>query len=90
MNKTEFVTYIAEQNDMTKADAKEALDAVTSSIISALESGEEVSLTGFGKFSVSMRGERTARNPKTGEAMTVPAHKAPKFSFGKNVKEAVR
>lgn len=90
MNKTEFVAFIAEKNDITKTDAKEMVDVVTTAIISALENGDEVSLTGFGKFTVVEREERTARNPQTGEAMTVPAHKAPKFSFGKNVKDAIR
>lgn len=90
MNKTEFVAFIAEKNDITKTDAKEMVDVVTTAIISALENGDEVALTGFGKFSVVEREERTARNPQTGAAMTIPAHKAPKFSFGKNVKDSIR
>lgn len=90
MNKTEFVAFIAEKNDITKTDAKEMVDIVTTAITSALENGDEVSLSGFGKFTVVEREERTARNPQTGEAMTVPAHKAPKFSFAKNVKDSVR
>lgn len=90
MNKTEFVAFVAEKNDITKTDAKEMIDIVTASITSALENGDEVSLAGFGKFTVVERDERTARNPQTGEAMTVPAHKAPKFSFAKNIKDAIR
>lgn len=90
MNKAEFVAFVAEKNDITKTDAKEMIDIVTASITSALENGDEVSLAGFGKFTVVERDERTARNPQTGEAMTVPAHKAPKFSFAKNIKDAIR
>lgn len=90
MNKAEFVAFVAEKNDITKTDAKEMIDIVTTSITSALENGDEVSLAGFGKFTVVERDERTARNPQTGEAMTVPAHKAPKFSFAKNIKDAIR
>lgn len=90
MNKADFVAYIAEKNDITKTDSKEMLDIITTALVSAIEEGHEVSLAGFGKFTVVERDERTARNPQTGEAMTVPAHKAPKFSFAKNIKDAIR
>lgn len=90
MNKTEFVAFIAEKNEISKSAAKEMVDVVTTAIASSLENGDEVSLAGFGKFTVVERDERTARNPQTGEAMTIPAHKAPKFSFAKNIKDAIR
>lgn len=90
MNKTEFVNYIAENNDLTKKDAKETLDMVLDSITKALEDGQEISLQGFGKFSVVEKQARKGHNVKTGESIDIPAHKAPKFSFAKNVKEFIR
>lgn len=90
MNKTEFVNFIAEKNDITKVEAKKCVDVVTDAIVAALEDGDEVNLMGFGKFSVVHKDASTARNLQTGETMTVPAHNSPKFSFSKAVKETVR
>jgi len=59
-------------------------------ISGALASGDSVSLVGFGTFSVSARAARTARNPRTGDAINVPASKAPKFKAGKGLKDAVK
>jgi DNA-binding protein HU-beta len=90
MNKTEFIAAIAEKNGMTKKAAAEAVAAVTSTIVDVLKNGDEVALAGFGKFSVVDVAEREARNPQTGETMTVAAHKAPKFKFASNVKADIR
>ena len=90
MNKTEFVEFIAEKHEVKKTEAKNALDMVLTSITEALENGDEINLTGFGKFSVVHKDASTARNLQTGETMTVPAHNSPKFSFSKAVKETVR
>ena len=70
--------------------AADAVAAVTNTIIEVLKNGDEVSLLGFGKFSVVDVAEREARNPQTGETMTVAAHKAPKFKFASNVKADIR
>ena len=90
MNKTEFVEFIAEKHDTSKVEAKKALDMVLTSITEALENGDEVNLTGFGKFSVVHKEAGEARNPSTGGTITVPAHDVPKCSFSKAFKDAIR
>ena len=89
MNKSELIQAIAEQTSLSKADAKNALNATLTSIQSSLAKGESVVLTGFGNFEVRQRAARTGRNPKTGEAVDIKASKAPAFKAGKVLKEAV-
>ena len=89
MNKAELVDSIAEGAELSKADAKRALDAMLTSVSGALSGGQQVSLVGFGTFSVRDRAERTARNPKTQEVIQIPATKVPAFKAGKALKEAV-
>ena len=79
MNKTELVKEIAAKAEVSQVVAKEALDAVLDSIQGALKKGESVQLLGFGTFSVAERSERTAKNPRTGEVVKVPAKKVAKF-----------
>ena len=90
MNKTEFVEFIAEKNDTSKVEAKKSLEMVLTSLTEALENGDEVNLTGFGKFSVVHKEAGEARNPSTGGTITVPAHDVPKFSFSKAFKDSIR
>ena len=89
MNKTELVAAIAEQAEMTKKDAEKALTAFTEVVTKELKKGEKIQLVGFGTFEVSERAARTGRNPQTGEEMTIPASKAPKFKAGKALKDLV-
>lgn len=89
MNKTELVDLIADSADISKAAANRALDATLSAVTAALQRGDEVTLVGFGTFYVGERTERSGRNPKTGEAITIPAGRAPKFRAGKLLKDAV-
>ena len=89
MNKTELVAAIAEKTDLTKKDAELALTAVVESITEALVKGDKVQLIGFGSFEVKNRAARVGRNPKTKEAITIPASKAPAFVAGKDLKDAV-
>lgn len=89
MNKSELISAIAEASGLTKADAGRALDGTTSSITSALQSGDAVSLIGFGTFSVKDRSARTGRNPQTGETIQIKASKNPSFKAGKSLKDAV-
>ena len=89
MNKTQLVDAVAEASSLSKAKAGEAVDAVFSSISDALAKGESVTLVGFGTFSVAQRQAREGRNPNTGKAIKIEAKKAPKFSAGKALKEAV-
>ena len=87
MNKTELIAAVAEKTELTKKDSGKALDALTEIITETLASGDKVQLVGFGTFEVSERAERTGRNPQTGEEMSIPASKAPKFKPGKALKD---
>ncbi len=89
MNKSQLAEAAAERAGISKGDASKALDAVLDTIQSALQSGEKVSLTGFGTFEVRDRAARTARNPQTGEEMQVAASRAPAFKAGKGFKDAI-
>ena len=90
MTKSEFIDRVASKSGLSKKDAGNAVEAVISSIESALSSGEEVNFTGFGKFHVAERGAREGRNPRTGESMTIAASRVPRFSAGSGLKKAVK
>ena len=79
MNKTELVKAVADQAGISQAAAKAALEATLDSIQGALKAGDSVQLLGFGTFSVSQRAERTAKNPRTGDVVKVPAKTVAKF-----------
>lgn len=89
MNKTEMIDAIATAADLPKAAAGRALDAVLDSVAQALKAGDQVTLVGFGTFSVKERAARTGRNPKTGEAIEIKASKQPAFKPGKALKDAL-
>jgi DNA-binding protein HU-beta len=89
MNKTELVDAIAESADISKAGAGRALDGMITAITDALKSGDQVSIVGFGSFTVRERAARTGRNPQTGEAIEIKASKNPSFKAGKALKDAV-
>ena len=89
MNKNDLAGVVAELADITKSQASDAVDAVFDAITSALKSGDDVRLVGFGNFSVSRREATTGRNPQTGKAVEIPARNVPKFSAGKGLKDAV-
>ncbi|MBP5557942.1 MAG: HU family DNA-binding protein [Bacteroidales bacterium] len=82
MNKSELIDAIAAKAGLKKADAKNALEAFMATTSETLKDGGKVSLVGFGTFSVSERGARQGRNPKTGATMTIPAKKVVKFKAG--------
>ena len=90
MTKSDFVDRVASESGLSKKDAGAAVDAVISTIEGALQSGEEVSFTGFGTFHVANRGAREGRNPRTGETMTIAASKVPRFTAGSGLKKAVK
>ena len=90
MNKAELIEAIADDADLSKADAQAALDSVLSNIQAALKNGKKVTLVGFGTFSTSERGARTGRNPQTGKPIKIPAKKVVKFAAGKSLKEAIQ
>ena len=87
-HKGNFVSYIADKHNCTKIEAEKVVDMFTSSIIGALGKGEDVSLVGFGNFSVSDVKARLGRNPRTGETIQIKAYKQPKFKVGQKLKDA--
>ena len=87
MNKTEFISAIAEKAELSKKDAEKALKAFTDVVEEELKKGEKIQLVGFGTFEVSERAAREGRNPQTGEK--IEASKSPKFKAGKALKDAV-
>lgn len=89
VNKTELVDLIADKADISKASAARALDAALAGITAALQAGDQVSLVGFGTFAVKQRAERQGRNPKTGEALSIAASRAPGFKPGKVLRDAL-
>jgi DNA-binding protein HU-beta len=89
MNQTELIAAVAERAGLTKTDAGKAVEALVGTITDAIKQGEEVRITGFGTFGISERGERQGRNPQTGEAITIAASKAARFTAGKAVKDAL-
>lgn len=89
MNKAELIDKVAVAAELNKASATRAVEAVLDSIAGTLKSGDQVTLSGFGTFSVSARAARTGRNPRTGESISIPASKNPKFKAGKGLKDAV-
>jgi DNA-binding protein HU-beta len=90
VGKDDLVREVAERSGLGVGEAKGALDATLKAIEEALAAGNEVRLTGFGKFSVSHREARTGRNPQTGESMAIAAKNVPKFSAGAELKKAVQ
>ena len=90
MTKQEFVEQVASKSGLSRSEASKAVDAVLDSITDALRSGQEVSFTGFGKFSASARKARQGVNPRTGEKVDIPATTVPKFSAGSQLKQAVK
>ncbi len=89
MNKTELIDAVADEAEVSKAEAGRAVDAVISSITKALKKGDSVTLVGFGTFQVRKRAARTGRNPKTGDTIKIKASKNPAFKAGNALKDAV-
>ena len=89
MNKAEMIDAVAEATDLSRADAEKATNSALDSIIAALAKGDQVTLVGFGTFSVRERAARTGRNPQTGETIQIKASKSPGFKAGKAFKDAV-
>ena len=90
MTKECLVEALAKKTGCSKSAAADCLNAILDEIGKALKKGEKVILTGFGTFSVSKRGARTGRNPKTGATIKIAAKKVPKFKAGKALKDAVK
>ena len=89
MNKSELIEAVAKSSDLSKAAAGRAVDAAVAAITGALKKGDSVKLIGFGTFKVTKRAARTGRNPRTGAELKIAARKAPGFTAGKALKDAV-
>ena len=84
MNKNELISAVAEKTGLTKKDTEAVISATFEAITEGL-----VNVVGFGIFDVKTRAERTGHNPRTGEAISIPATRLPQFKPGKTLKEAV-
>lgn len=89
LNKPDFVNLLSERCEISKREAAEMYDDVFGTLADIIASGEEVAIPGLGRVKIAERAARVARNPKTKDKIEVPAKKAPKFQFAKNIKKAV-
>ncbi|HXJ37001.1 MAG TPA: HU family DNA-binding protein [Candidatus Eisenbacteria bacterium] len=87
MTKADLIESLATKLDLQKSLAERAVNTLFDDIESALQKGDKVNISGFGTFAVSARKARTGRNPKTGEAIDIPASKSAKFKAGKSLKD---
>jgi DNA-binding protein HU-beta len=90
MNKSDLIAAIAQRSDISRAAAQANLDATLEVIAEALKAGDSVVLSGFGTFEVTDRPERTGRNPRTGEPVSIRAARVPRFRPGKGLKDSVQ
>lgn len=90
VNKNDLVGAVSSSAGLSKSDAAKAVDGVFEAITGALKGGDEVRLVGFGTFSVAARAASEGRNPRTGDKITIPASKQPKFKAGKGLRENVQ
>jgi DNA-binding protein HU-beta len=89
MNKSQLIEAVAADSGLSKADSSRAIESLLATVTKTLKKGDEVSITGFGKFSVVKRAARLGVNPRTGEKVKIKASKAPKFSAGASLKQSV-
>jgi DNA-binding protein HU-beta len=90
MNKPEIIESISKKSGLSKADSAKALEAFVETVVDAMESDDEVNLTGFTKFYVSSVAERKGHNPKDGTTIVIPAHKTVRVRVGKGLKNSVK
>ena len=89
MNKQQFISYISEKYECSKVEAEKTIDMFVSSVIDAIGQGNEISLVGFGNFSISKVTARKGRNPRTGAELDIKAYNQVKFRVGQKLKDAV-
>jgi DNA-binding protein HU-beta len=87
LNRNDLVATVADETGLSRKDAAKAVDGVFDAITSALKSGDEVRLVGFGTFTVAERAASEGRNPRTGEPIQIAASRVPKFKAGKGLKD---
>ncbi|HIT69869.1 MAG TPA: HU family DNA-binding protein [Candidatus Aphodomonas merdavium] len=89
MNKSELCAEIAAKTGLTKKDAEKFTGAFVETVVESMKKGDRVQIVGFGSFEVRERPARTARNPRTGETISIEASKAPVFKAGKTFRESL-
>lgn len=89
MNKTELVAAVAEKTGLTKKDAERVINATVDTITESLVKGDKVQVSGFGIFEVKARDARVGRNPRTKQAIQIPATRLPAFKASKTLKDTV-
>jgi DNA-binding protein HU-beta len=89
LNRNDLVATVADETGLSRKDAAKAVDGVFDAITSALKSGDEVRLVGFGTFTVAERAASEGRNPRTGEPIQIAASRVPKFKAGKGLKDSL-
>ena len=87
MTKAQLIDEVARAADLSRKQSEQIIDIFFQSIVSALEKGEKIELRGFGSFRIRHRNARQGRNPKTGEAVAVPAKRIPYFKPGRELRE---
>ena len=90
MNKSQLIEAVAQNSGLKKSQAEAAVKAFTEAVTEALKAGDKVQLVGGGAFAVKAKAAGTARNPRTGETIEVPAKKVPAFAAGKALKDAIQ
>jgi DNA-binding protein HU-beta len=90
MNKTELIEKIADETNGSKNEAQKFFDAFTTVVESELKRGNQVQITGFGKFYVQQRDARQGINPQTKQRINIPASKVPKFTAGNALKDSIK
>jgi len=90
MNKHDVIVKIAKDTGITKTNAAAAVDSLIDGITKSLKKGDSVSFVGFGTFKTANRKARSARNPRTGDAIKIPKRRVPRFAAGKALKQAVK
>ena len=90
MNKTDLILEIADKTGGSKSEAQKFFDAFTDVVESELKKGNQVQITGFGKFYVQRRDARQGINPQTKQRINIPASKVPKFTAGNALKDSIK
>lgn len=90
MNKTSLIQEIADRTDASKSETQKFFDAFTDVVQDSLKKGEDVQITGFGKFYVQKRNAREGINPQTKAKINIPASRVPKFTAGNALKDQLK
>lgn len=90
MTKSDLIEIVAKQADLTKKNAREAIDAFLTEIIRKLEKGEKVVVSGFGTFKITKVKDKKGRNPQTGDTLIIKGHRAVRFLASKSLKKSIK